>query len=149
MSHTARESLPPDTATSTRSPGSIIEKSLIALATWSRQRRRKCSAQKLALWRRMSMTAGALQTRALHAAPPEMTGRISTTSLSSSEHVAGHERVAADDEHRLAVELEALEERVDADRSVDLELALGVAEEDLHLSLGADRCARSAATGPA
>ncbi len=49
MSHTARESLPPDTATSARSPGLIMSKSWMALAVWSRHSRRKCSAQKLAL----------------------------------------------------------------------------------------------------
>ena len=62
MSHTASESLPPDTATSARSSASSISKSLMARATWSRHSRRKCSAQKLALWRRMSMTAGPLHT---------------------------------------------------------------------------------------
>ena len=41
--------------------------------------RRKCSAQKLALWRRMSMTAGPRHTRHfIAAAAPEITGRIST-----------------------------------------------------------------------
>ena len=63
MSHSASESLPPDTATSTRSPGASISKSSIAFATWSRQSRRKWSAQKLALWRRTSMTAGSRHTR--------------------------------------------------------------------------------------
>ncbi len=62
MSHTASESLPPDTATSTRSSGRSMSNSLMALATWSRQSFRKCSAQKLALCRRTSITAGPLHT---------------------------------------------------------------------------------------
>ena len=44
-------------------PGAIMSNSSMALATWSRHSCRKCSAQKLALWRRMSMTAGSRQTR--------------------------------------------------------------------------------------
>ena len=85
-------------------PGASMSKSLMALATWSRHSRRKCSAQKLALWRRMSMTAGSLHTVHFTSHPPEMTGRISTVSASSSSDVAGHERVAHDHEHRLAVQ---------------------------------------------
>ncbi len=59
----ASESLPPDTATSTRSPVRIMSNCSMALTVWSRQSFRKCSAQKLALWRRMSMIAGSRQTR--------------------------------------------------------------------------------------
>ena len=85
--------------------------------TWSRQCCRKCSAQKLALWRRMSMTAGSRHTRHFTPQPPEMTGRISTSVVVGEQRVARHERVAADHEHRLAVELEAVEQRVHADRA--------------------------------
>ena len=49
--------------------------------------------------------------------------------------VAGDERVVADDEHRLAVELEPVEQRDDADRAGDLELASGVAELYLHAAI--------------
>ena len=59
----ARESLPPDTATSTRSPGRIMSKSSMARCTCSRQWARKWSVQKLALWRRRSITAGSRHTR--------------------------------------------------------------------------------------
>ena len=66
----------------------------------------------------VGVVAPEVDDRRLAAAPgtsrarlPEMTGRISTSSSSSSMRVAGHERVAADDEHRLAVELEAVEQR--------------------------------------
>ena len=61
MSHKASESLPPLTATSTRSPGWIMSKSSIALRTCSTAWCSKHVAQKPALWRRISMTAGALQ----------------------------------------------------------------------------------------
>ena len=57
------ESLPPDTATRTRSPGRIISKSSIARRTCSRQWCRKHGEQKAALWRRMSITAGSRQRR--------------------------------------------------------------------------------------
>ena len=78
------------------------------------------------------MTAGSLHTVHFTPAPPEMTGRISTVSASCEERVAGHERVAADHEHRLAVHLEAVEERVHPHRPVDLELARRVAQQHPH-----------------
>ncbi len=88
--------------------------------------------QKLALWRRMSMTAGSLQTVHFTRSPPEMTGRISTVSVSWSSDVAGHEGVADDHEHRLAVHVEAVEERVHPHRAVDLQLARRVAQQHPH-----------------
>ena len=63
MSHSASESLPPDTATSTRSPGSSILCEWMARRTCSSQWWTKCSRQNAALWRRTSMTAGPLHTR--------------------------------------------------------------------------------------
>ena len=70
MSHSASESLPPDTATRTRSPFWIMANCSMALATWSRQSRRKCSAQNPALWRRTSMTPGSRHTRHFISSPP-------------------------------------------------------------------------------
>ena len=128
----ASESLPPDTATSTRSPGASMSKSLMAL------RHLVAAELEEVLRAEVGVVAPDVDDRrplahgALHAAPPEMTGRISTTSASSSSGVAGHERVADDHEHRLAVQVEALEERVDPHGSVDLELPLRVAEQHLH-----------------
>ena len=69
---------------------------------------------------------------ALHAAPPEMTGRISTVSASCEQGVAGHEGVADDHEHRLAVHVEAIEERVHPHRAVHLQLARRVAQQHPH-----------------
>src|SRR5690606_226003 len=46
--------------------------------------------------------------------------------------VARHERVAADDEHRLAVEVELAEELGHRHRTGDLELTAGVAEDNAH-----------------
>ena len=63
MSHTARESLPPDTATSTRSSGSSMSNSAIVRRTCSVQKFTKCSVQKFAFARRTSTTAGPRQTR--------------------------------------------------------------------------------------
>ena len=57
------------------------------------------------------MTAGSRHTRHFTGAPPEITGRISTTSSSSSSCVARHEGAAADHEHRLAIEVELAEAR--------------------------------------
>ena len=70
---------------------------------------------------------------ALHVAPPEMTGRISTTSPSSRSASPGTSVSPRITEHRLAVELEPLEQGVDADRPRHLDLALGVAQADLHV----------------
>ena len=96
MSQSASESLPPDTATSTRSPGSSMRCEWIARRTCSSQWWTKCSLQNAALWRRTSITAGCPRhTRHFmvdsarppligHAAPPLITGRISTEASSAS-----------------------------------------------------------------
>ena len=49
MSHSASESLPPDTATSTRSPGSSMRCEWMARRTCSSQWWTKCSLQNAAL----------------------------------------------------------------------------------------------------
>ena len=134
-SHSARESLPPDTATRIRSPGSNMSYSWIARRTCSRQWCRKQSLQNAALWRRMSMTAGALQRRhfiPLTAPPPEITGRISIVSESARRGVLGHEGVALDHEDRFGVQLEARQQLRDRHRAGHLHLAPGVAEQDFH-----------------
>ena len=91
--------------------GSNISQCSIALATWRRHSSRKCSAQKLALCRGRSMIAGALHVRHFdpscdHRQPPEITGRISTTSVVGEHGVSRHQCAVADDQVRLAVEAE-------------------------------------------
>src|SRR3954449_7845499 len=154
MSQRASESLPPDTATSTRSPGLIMSKSSIAFATWSRHSRRKCSRQKLALWRRTSITAGPRQTLALTRRPPrppggrrppQARGRPCTSQgaprddrpdldliLVAEHRIARDQRVVPDHQHLVAVVAEAVEHADDADRAGDLHLTARVAEQDLH-----------------
>ena len=115
----------------------------IAFTTWRRHSSRKCSAQKLALWRGRSMIAGSLQTRhfepaAHHQQPPEMTGRISTVVVGAELGVAGHQRAVADDQVRLAGQVELGEQRVDAALAVEFDLATRVPQEHLHR----DHCAR-------
>lgn len=52
------------------------------------------------------------------------------------EHrVTRYELVAADDDHRTAFDVEASEQHVDGDGSGRVDLAAGVAQEDLHLSI--------------
>src|SRR6478735_8071083 len=117
MSQTASESLPPLTATSTRSSKLSMSWSAIAFSTWRRQSCKRCSPQKLALWRGRSMIAGSRHT--LHFEP------LATTS-SSRDHgpdldhvgivqarVARRERAVADHEIRLAVHAEAVEQLID------------------------------------
>src|ERR671911_476456 len=139
MSHSARLSLPPETATSTCSPGRSMAWSWIARATWSRQNLTKWSPQKLALWRRRSMTAGPRQTVHFIGArpPPPSTSRDHGPDLDLvvvGEHgVAGHERVAADHQHRLAVEVELAQQLADAQGAGQLELAARVAKQDAHV----------------
>src|SRR5262245_47635966 len=104
MSHSASESFPPDTATSTRSPGASIEKSWIARVTWSRQNRSKCGTQKLAFARRTSMTAGSLHTRHFTGSGSPGDDRANLDRVRVVEHcVARHERVVADHQNRLTV----------------------------------------------
>ena len=70
-------------------PGAIMSWSSIARRTCSPQWRVKQSAQKPALWRRTSMTAGSRHRRHFTArACPDTTGRISTTSSSREVLVA-------------------------------------------------------------
>src|SRR4051812_28312352 len=106
MSHTASESLPPDTATSTRSVGAIISNSSMAFCVWSRQNFRKWGAQKLELWRRRSMTAGSRHT--VHFTPAsscETAGDdgADLDHVGVVEHrVAGDQFAVADEQHGFA-----------------------------------------------
>src|SRR5215207_7668256 len=138
MSHNARLSFPPETATSTRSPGRSMPWSWIARATWSRQNLTKWSPQKLALWRRRSMTAGPRQTVHFIAARPlPSASRDHRPDLDlvvvGKQGVAGHERVATDHQHRLAVEFELAQQLADAQGAGQLELAARVAKQDAHV----------------
>src|SRR3954451_24150730 len=63
MSHTASESLPPLTATSTRSSSESMSWSAIAFSTWRRQSWSRGSPEQLALCRGSSMSVGWRQTR--------------------------------------------------------------------------------------
>src|SRR4029450_13147995 len=114
--------------------------SSIARTTWSRQNLRKWSAQKLALWRRRSMTAGPRHTAHFIGASsggpsPGAAGDhgADLDHVVVGQHgVARHQRVAPHDEDRLAVEVEPAQQLSDAERAVDLELAPRVAEQDAH-----------------
>src|SRR3954462_4259615 len=106
MSHTASESLPPLTATSTRSPGCSMSWSEMAFSTWRRHSCWRCSAQKLALCRGRSMTAGPRQTRHFDTSTPR-DDRADLDGVGVVEAFAPrHERPVADDEVRLPVEAE-------------------------------------------
>ena len=111
----ASESLPPLTATSTRSPGASIVVVGDRLLDLPSAQLLRCSAQKLALWRGRSMIAGPRHTRHFDttAQPPEITGRTSTTSVSSSRSSPGTKRAVADDEVGLPVEPQLGEQRID------------------------------------
>ena len=85
-----------------------MSKSSIALAIWRRHSCCRCSAQKWALCRGRSMTAGPLQT--LHLLPTAVTSRTPGDDGSDLDRVglvearvAGHERAVADHEMRLRV----------------------------------------------
>src|SRR5919106_6303109 len=105
-SQAPRESFPPDTAISTRSPGRIMSKAWMARRTCSWQWWTKQSAQKAALWRRRSISAGALQRR--HFIGPPLTARDHGADLDRvgllQSLVVGDERVVADHEHGLGVD---------------------------------------------
>ena len=70
-------------------PGASMSKSLMALATWSRHSCRKCSRAEVGVVPPHVDDRRPLAHGALHAAPPEMTGRISTMSASSSSASPG------------------------------------------------------------
>ena len=148
MSHSARESFPPDTATRTRSPGSIIvvrvdrpAHLLVAVV------RRSASLAEGGVVTAHVDDRRALAHAALHRSLP---GRLAAPSAAArlrsarddgtdldrgvvaELHVVGDELVAHDDEHRLGVQLEAPQQRVHGDRAVDLDLTPRVAQQHLH-----------------
>ena len=98
---------------------------------------------------RRTPTGSALRTGGHHHAPPEITGRISTTSSSSELGVARHERAVADHQMRFAVQFELGEQRVHPARPGHFDLAPRVAQQHLHLYRGEQRarCARVSAAG--
>ena len=89
------------------------------------------------------MTAGSRQTvhftGSSSSVGPTGDDRADLDHVGLVEHrVAGHEEAVADDEHRLPVEVESLEQFHDADGPVDLDLASGMAELDDHAPMMAD-----------
>ena len=124
--------MPPDTATSTRSPGAIMSNSSMALAHLV------AAELEEVLGAEVGVVAADVDDRrlaahaALHAAPPEMTGRISTTSSSASTASPGTSvspRMTSTDSRLSSSRPRSLATR---HRAGDLELAAGVAQEDLH-----------------
>src|SRR3954470_20451874 len=130
MSHRASESLPPEMATSTRSPGATILCDSIVRRTCSRQWCWKQSEQNAARWRRTSITACAWQR--LHliigGSPAADDGADLDVVAVVEGCVTRDQAVAADDEHRLAVEPQALHQVLHPQRARDLDLALRVVE---------------------
>src|SRR6478735_9231590 len=141
MSHTASESLPPDTATSTRSPSRSMSWSEIAFSTWSRHNLRKWSGQKFALCRRMSITAGSRHTTHFTVGSPRSCG-ASRDDRPDLDDIVGIEAliarddgVVADDQDALAIQVEAFQEHRHQHRSVHGDLSGGVAEPNEHHSM--------------
>src|SRR4051812_42452823 len=123
MSHTTSESLPPETATSTRSPSWTMSWSEMAFSTWSRHNFRKWSGQKFALCRRMSMTAGSRHTTHFTTGPRPGRDRSCGTPrddrpdldhiVEIEAFVARNDGLVPNDQDALAIEIEPLEEHRD------------------------------------
>ena len=110
----------------------------MALTTCRRHSSRKCSAQKLALWRGQVDDGRLRQVRHFD---PTSRCIVSTAGDDRTDlddvvvgelGVARHQRAVADDQMRLAVQLELVEQRVDPATTADLDLARGVAQQDPH-----------------
>ena len=101
--------------------------------TCSRQWRRKQSRQKAGVVAPDVDDRRLAAAPALHRAPPEITGRISTTSSSPRALRRGStKRVVADHEHRLRDHVEVPQELLHGARGRKFELATRVAEHDFH-----------------
>ena len=146
MSHSASESFPPETATSTRSRGPSMSNRLIALRTCSRTTATKHPLQKALLCRRTSMTAGAGHRRHLTGVPLR---RSPGGSRSRPGPAADPRRVTSSPSRITSAvsgcDAELEEEVVHGAPTVDLDLAVWVAEPDPHRPRLAHRPSRHGA----